>query len=72
MSDLLRLRDHNLPCEHGEYDGHDVTIFSGWCAGGREVVLRRVANFTLKPHDNVKVIEFTEPTVYVVVDEVEA
>ena len=44
MSDLLRLRDHSQPCEHGYFEWHydartTIETFDP-CSGGREVVLQ--------------------------------
>jgi hypothetical protein len=48
MSDIIRVRDHSRPCEHGSLWPHwaEVRKAKWWqepdCLGGREMVLRRL------------------------------
>jgi hypothetical protein len=48
MSDIIRVRDHSRPCEHGSLWPHwaEVRTAKWWqepdCLGGREMVLRRL------------------------------
>jgi hypothetical protein len=50
MDDIIRLRDHERPCEHGSLWPHAHTAAkSKWwqgpdCPGGREMVFQRVGD----------------------------
>ena len=55
MTDILNVRDHSQPCEHGYNGSHDdgfapsgavdseQDMDDGWCPGGKEITLRRMS-----------------------------